>query len=165
MSLYEQMSERMYSFAARRLSPEAAKDIVSETFEVAWRKRDECPGDSDAGYGWVFTICKFKILQEDQRIRRKHHDNRFSEDYSVRPIGDLDVAEIVSESALGRAIYRQLSPTEAEVFDVAFMQNLTRKQGAAMLGITVITFNTRISRLRDRIESLLRETSDEGSIA
>ena len=161
-TLYEQMSGRIFSFAARRLSPEVAKDIVAETFEVAWRKRSEWPAEGDARAGWVFTICKNKILQESQRIRRKHHDNRFAEDYSSRAQQEADIADLVSDSLLGHAIYRQLTPSEAELFDVAFMRNVVRAEGAATLGISVIAFNTRISRLRDRIELLQRENQSGG---
>lgn len=161
-SLYEQMSGRIFSFAARRLSPEVAKDIVSETFEVAWSKRSEWPAEADARAGWVFTICKNKILQESQRVRRKHHDNRFAEDYSTRAQSEADIADLVSESMLGHTIYEQLTPSEAELFDLAFMRSLARAEGAAILGISVIAFNTRISRLRDRIESLQQEHQSRG---
>lgn len=162
-SLYEQMSGRIFSFAARRLSPEVAKDIVSETFEVAWSKRNEWPTEAEARAGWVFTICKYKILQESERRRRRHHDNRFAEDYSARAMQEADIADLVSESMLGHAIYKQLTPSEAEVFDVAFMKDVVRAEGAAILGLSVVAFNTRISRLRDRIETLQRENKSGGS--
>lgn len=161
-SLYEQMSPRIYSFAARRLSPEVAGDIVSETFEVAWSKRHEWPSESDARAGWVFTIGKNKILQESQRIRRKHHDNRFAADYATRPAVESDVAETVTEGAAGQAVYAQLTEAEAELFDIAFMRDLGRAEGAAILGLSVITFTTRVSRLRRRIESLQHASTSDG---
>lgn len=154
-SLYDLMSVRIYSFAARRLSPAAAHDIVGETFEVAWAKRFEWPEEADARAGWVFTIAKFKILQEAQRSHRKHHDNRFVADYSPRASSERDVADVVAEASVGQHVYSQLSQAETELFDVAFMQEISRPQAAAMLGLNVIAFNTRVSRLRSKIERLL----------
>ena len=163
MALYESMSPRVFSFAARRLSGEAAKDIVSETFEIAWAKRHEWPADPDARAGWLFTICKYKVLQEAQRVQRKHHDNRFTEDYSTSAVSEPDFADTVVASVEGRAIYERLSEAEAEVFDVAFMSNLSRAEGAAMLGLTANAFYVRVSRLRDRIEKLQQQHVTHGS--
>lgn len=153
-ALFEQMSGRIFSFAARRLSAQAADDTVGQTFETVWAKRDECPDDSNARIGWVFAIGRFKILQEIERQRRKHHDNRFADDYSARPAPQPDFAEVVTETALGRWIYQQLTAIERELFDVAFMLDVTREQASAMLAISVGTFNTRVSRLRSRITTL-----------
>lgn len=161
-ALFREMSGRLFSFAARRLSPDAADDAVGQTFETVWDKRSECPQDPNARIGWVFTIGRYKILQESERLRRKHHDNRFAEDYAIRPALVPDVSETVIESSLGYWVYQQLSAVDRELFDVAFMQDVTREQAAAMLAISVGTFTTRVSRLRSRIKELQRsaEASD-----
>ena len=153
-ALFREMSGRLFSFAARRLPPEAADDAVGQTFETVWDKRSECPQDPDARIGWVFTIGRYKVLQESERLRRKHHDSRFAADYAARPALTADVSETVVESELGHWIYRQLSAVERELFDVAFMQDVTRDQAAAMLAVSTATFTTRVSRLRSRISAL-----------
>jgi RNA polymerase sigma factor (sigma-70 family) len=162
-ALYEQMSSRVFSFAARRLSRQAADDTVSQTFETVWSKRDECPGNPDARVGWVFTIGRFKVLQESERQRRRHHDHRFAEDYSARPALQPDVADAVTETALGHWIYQQLTAVERELFDVAFMLDVTSEQAAAMLAVSLGTFYTRVSRLRSRITSL-QDSADTSEI-
>lgn len=155
-ALFREVSGRLFSFAARRLSPDTADDTVGQTFETVWDKRAECPQDPDARIGWVFTIGRYKILQECDRLRRKHHDNRFAEDYAARPTLVPDAADSVIETALGHWIYRQLSTADRELFDIAFMQDVTREQASAMLAISVGTFTTRVSRLRSRISELQR---------
>ncbi|VXB03718.1 RNA polymerase sigma factor [Aeromicrobium sp. 9AM] len=153
-ALYRQMSGRLFSFAARRLSPQAADDAVALTFETVWDKRDECPTDPDGRVGWVFTICRYKILQESDRFHRKHHDSRFAHDFRPRPAVTADVSDSVVESAVGHWIYQQLSALERDLFDVAFMKGVSREQASAMLSISVGTFTTRVSRLRARIKTL-----------
>lgn len=158
-ALYRELSGRLFSFAARRLPPQAADDAVSQTFETVWHKRDECPADPTARIGWVFTIGRYKVLQEAERVRRKHHDNRFAEDYPARPPVAPDVSESVVETAEGRWVYQQLSALEQELFDVAFMKDLTREEASAMLAVSSGTFTTRVSRLRSRIKALHGDAS------
>jgi RNA polymerase sigma-70 factor (ECF subfamily) len=156
-ALYQEMSGRIFSFAARRLPVHLADDIVAQTFETAWLKRRESPRDPDERMGWVFVIGRFKILHEVQRRVRKPHDHRFIDDHHGQPHWQPDVADTVVESAAGRWVYGQLTAIERDLFDVAFMRDVTREQAAAMLAITVTTFNTRISRLRSRIRVLERQ--------
>ncbi|MEG9227617.1 RNA polymerase sigma factor [Aeromicrobium sp. Sec7.5] len=159
-SLYERLSARIFSFAARQLPPEVAKDVVSETFEVAWIKSSEVPRDPDAAAAWVFGVAKNKILQAHQHKVRKHHDHRFAADFQERTRASRDTADTVTESALGRWVYRRLTANERELLDVAFIQDTERADAAAMLGLSVGAFNTRVSRLRSRINELTRLYED-----
>lgn len=156
-ALFHEMSGKLFSFAARRVSPHAAEDVVAQTFETVWKKRDECPTDPDARIGWVFAIGRIKILQESQRRHRKHHDNRFVADHGGRSRAVPDISDSVVESTTGHWIYQQLSNIERDLFDIAFMQDVTRAQAAAMLALSVGTFDTRVSRLRSRIRDLQRQ--------
>ena len=152
--LYDEVKNRLFSYAAKRLPVHAAEDIVSQTFEIVWAKRAECPTDPTARLGWAFTIGKFKIYQELDRRRRKHHDNRFVSDFNHAGPLESDVADAVGDRVVGQWVYTQLSALDRELFDVAFTRGVTRDQAAAMLDITVGTFNTRVSRLRAKLRQL-----------
>lgn len=67
-NLFTRMRDPVFNFAARRLSPDQAKDVVGETFEVAWRKRDHAPPDPTQWPAWVIGIARNKVLQEIQRV-------------------------------------------------------------------------------------------------
>ncbi len=161
-ALLQEMSGRLFSFAARRLSPQAAEDVVAQTFETVWDKRSKCPNDADARIGWVFAIGRIKIMQESDRRHRKHHDNRFAADHGQWAHSDPDVSDSVVESEVGRWIYGQLTASERDLFDIAFMRDVTRNEASSMLAISVGSFNTRVSRLRSRIRAL---HSQAGSVA
>jgi RNA polymerase sigma factor (sigma-70 family) len=163
-ALYNETSARLFAFAARRLPSHAAEDTVGQTFETVWSKRAECPADPDARIGWLFTICRYKILQEGERRRRKHHDNRFMDDYRHRPVVEHDVSDLVVESAVGQWIYGQLNAVDRDLLDVATMSDLTREQAASILSISVETYYTRVSRLRRRLKAL-REQSEAAETA
>ena len=152
--LYDLLAGRIYAFATRRLPVEAAKDVVSETFETVWRKLGQAPEDHEACVAWVYAIARFKVLQELQRVRRKHHDNRFADDFEVPPMATTDAGDVVAERQVGGLIYRSLSGSEREVFDLLFVLDATRTQVCELLQLTPGALNTRLSRLRDRIEQL-----------
>lgn len=160
-ALYDALKRPVHAFAARRVGPEAAKDVVSETFEVVWRKRDEFPGDRAAWPSWVVGIAKNKVLQELQRRTRKHHDNRFVQDWTVEPVTD-DTSHVVLDSVESQRIYRELSPAEKHLFDIAFFRDLRPSEAAAVLGISTSAFTTRVSRLRQRLRDLTSTESVPG---
>ena len=155
-SLYEKLSAKIFSYAARRLPPEVAKDVVSETFEVVWVKHLEIPHDSDAAAAWVFGVAKNKVLQANQQRTRKHHDHRFVEDYRQPENAVGDIADLVVETALGEWVYNQLNDSERALLDIAFIRDIDRGTAAAVLGLNIGAFNTRVSRLRSRIIELTR---------
>lgn len=152
--LYELLASRVYAFAVRRLPAESAKDVAAETFETVWRKSTDAPAEQEARVAWVFAIARFKVLQECQRIRRKHHDNRFIDDCVVLPETGADAGDIVVAHEVGGLIYSALREGERELFDLLFVLNATRIQVCDVLSITPGALNTRLSRLRDRIEHL-----------
>jgi RNA polymerase sigma-70 factor (ECF subfamily) len=164
MALYDEVKVRLFSFAAKRLSGHAAEDIVSQTFITVWEKRAECPEDPNSKIGWVFTIGRYKILQEVDRRRRKHHDNRFIHDFQNAGRSDGDIADVVSDRAIGSWVYSQLSALDRDLFDVAFMRDATKEQAAACLQISVGTFNTRVSRLRAKMRLLLDAAMETDSV-
>ena len=152
--LYASMAPSVFQFAVRRLSPEQAKDVVNDTFEVVWRKRRHLPVDDGAWAAWVIGIARNKVRQETARQRRREP--------AAWPPAPRDgvaegVAEAVLDSLASRDVYRQLSDDERELFDLAHLRSLTPRDGAAVLGISVSAYTTRVSRLRGRIVSLAKE--------
>lgn len=159
---YDLLAGRIYSYAVQKVRADNARDVVADTFETVWRKLAEAPTDPDACAAWIFTIAKYKVLQELQRVRRKHHDNRFMEDFADRHDQSPDAAEVVSERDLGSIIYRRLKPAERELFDLLFIVNMPREQVGTVLGVSSGALNTRLSRLRDRIEHLEQDLMPSG---
>ncbi|MET0467814.1 MAG: sigma-70 family RNA polymerase sigma factor [Aeromicrobium sp.] len=151
--VYSRLREPIFRFAIGRLSPEQAKDVVSDTFEVVWRKRRECPADPSEWPAWIVGIARKKILQEIDRVARKHHDGRFIADQStvVEAIVTADVADTVTASDAGRWVWNQLTPAERELLDLAFIDRIDRAQAARILGLTPTAYATRLTRLRQRI--------------
>jgi RNA polymerase sigma factor (sigma-70 family) len=170
--LYSSTHHQIYWFAVRRLGHDQAKEVVSATFEVAWRSRSEFPEDPSFWRAWVVGIAKNKVLQEAQRTKRKHHDNRFVADWL--PAGHEatteDAARVVVEHDQAMRVYAQLSPSEQLLFDVAFFRDLGPEGAARVLGISTTALTSRVSRLRTRLKVLhdseagSRDESDAGEV-
>lgn len=154
--LYVRLGAQIFAFAALRLSPEQAKDVVNSTFEVVWNKRLAVPSDPAQWPAWIFGIAKNQVRQEAQRVRRKHHDNRFLDEFSTQMDAPKspDIADAVAISDRGRRIWSQLTPAERNLLNIAFMRDLAKEEGATLLGITLTAYTTRVTRLRQRIASL-----------
>lgn len=159
--IYGRLRDSVFRFALGRLPPEQAKDVVSDTFEVVWRKRDESPADEREWPAWIIGIARNKVAQEVDRGVRKHHDNRFIADQSVivETVVVGDVAEIVADSASGRWVWSQLTPAERELLDIAFIDRLDRDHAAQILGVTATAYATRLTRLRKRIIHLYADST------
>lgn len=153
---YARLRTEIFRFAVGRLSPDQAKDVVHDTFEVVWRKRAESPTDPAQWPAWIVGIARNKVLQEIDRAARKHHDSRFIEDQSsiVEAAVTADVADVVVASDNGRRVLSQLTPAERELLDLAFVTRIDRDQGAKILGLTPTAYATRLTRLRQRIMRL-----------
>lgn len=159
--LYARMSQVVFSYAARRLPPEEARDVVAETFEVLWRKRNDIPLEPHAWPSWVIGIAKNKVLHEYQRTRRKHHDNRFIDDFPSHHNSDPDIADSVTSSIVGRAVWSQLSSEDQELVNLAFVRGLTSASAAAILGISTTAYTTRLTRTRQRLVALTKQASTD----
>lgn len=160
--LYRRLSGQVLRFAMRRLhSREQALDVVSDTFEVAWNKRDSISTDPAERSGFIFGIAKNKIAQEYQRAKRKHHDHRFAADFprAEQRTSTPDVADQVVEVDSARRVLHSLSDDDQELIALTFVAGLNAHDAAHMLGISVTAYTSRVSRLNQHINVLTQADS------
>lgn len=159
-ALYEHLRGPLFSYAAARLSPHAALDVVQDTFEIVWAKRHEAPSDFGKQSAWCFGIARNKILQEHQRVHRKHHDNRFLEDVGNPDSAEDDVSDAVVEAMTGKVVWRSLSGEDRRFLLLVASTDLSGAEMAATLDISHVAFRRRVSRLRERIAAGRRVAED-----
>jgi len=132
--LYRRHIDRVYAFAARRLSDrEAAEEATQEIFARALAGLPRCRDDA-AFAGWLFAIARH-VVHEQYRARR----------YATEPLADAidpeDSAPTPEEHALRgegadelrAARERCLTAKERELFDL-LLADLTDIEIAAALG-------------------------------
>ena len=111
--LYNQLHRHLFRYAKARLhAVEAAQDVVSETFRIAWEKRHAVKLEARSAPAYVMGIGKKVILRQIQE-RQRHPEDAYEDarlHSLVSPSGD--VAEMVVEVRRGQSIHQQLSPSD-----------------------------------------------------
>ncbi|PZS20913.1 MAG: hypothetical protein DLM57_00185 [Pseudonocardiales bacterium] len=149
-------------FASRRVGPDAAPDIVSNTFLIAWRRLDEVP--TETSRAWLFRTARHVIANEVRgRRRRELLGARLGLD--AEPI-ERDPSAAVTERLRIRAVLDRLSPQDQEVLRLVEWDRLTIAEGAQVMGCTRAAFKVRLLRARRRCAAaLLAEQPSQATVA
>lgn len=162
---YEALFRRNYVAVhawVRRAWPAVDSDeVLSRTFEVAWRRLDQVPADAERG--WLIAVARNCALNWIRSDRRR----------TIR-LGSLDAgearlsAELFDESvpAATRAALQRgfgsLSAKDREVLLLSAWGGLTGADLGAALGVSAGAAAVRLHRARIRLnEAFAREGSDQ----
>lgn len=154
--LFERHARVIGAFAARRVGVDAAEDILSETFLVAFRRRADFDSTWASAKPWLLGIAS--------RIIKKHHAQEAAQWRSVA--ASISRGEHTSDGAIdaagGRAdasaAVRALAPRIAalaardrETLLLYAWGDLTYEEIAVALGVPVGTVRSRLSRVRRKL--------------
>jgi RNA polymerase sigma-70 factor (ECF subfamily) len=140
-------------FAMRRCaSASDAADVASETFLVAWRRRDELPPEPETRL-WLFGVAR-RVLANQQRggVRRDRLGARFREHFAMVV---SDQAEAVVVDVALRQAMAKLGPADREVITLSVWEELEPREIAVLLGVSSEVVRTRLRRARARLRDLL----------
>jgi RNA polymerase sigma-70 factor (ECF subfamily) len=149
--LYQEHAGSVLAFARRRVAPADADDVVAEVFLAAWRRWDELPRDPLA---WLLGIARGALANRRRGEARASalHD-RLRGDRSAAPseigYGSL---EVNLAEALG-----ELSAGDQELLLLVAWEGLSRRQIAAVLGVSPGTAAVRLHRARVRLVRALAD--------
>jgi len=136
-------------YVLRRTDPEEAKDVMAETFTVAWRRLEQVP-DGDGALPWLLATAR-KLLAN----RRRAAANRSRE----LPAGLRAVVPDHADDVLGTAslvaAFNRLAVADREALGLVAWDDLRPAEAAAVLGISSATFSVRLHRARRRLAALL----------
>jgi RNA polymerase sigma-70 factor (ECF subfamily) len=152
-TLYRQHVQVVLRYALSRVRGEQAKDVVAETFLVAWRRLDEVPDEPTA---WLLGVAR-KVIATQSRgeARRLALGARLAlmaDDCSA----DSDAGEQVADRLSVLAAFRDLSSPDQEILCLIAWDGLSREQASEVLGLTRLSFAVRLHRARRRFASRLQ---------
>jgi RNA polymerase sigma-70 factor (ECF subfamily) len=159
-ALFDRHAASIYRYVTRRLGPDAADDIVAETFLTAFRRRDHYDtAHPDAG-PWLYGIAT-RLIGRHRRdeVRFFRAIARTGTDPAAEPVADR-----ATERAAARALRRQLADAMASLSpvhrDVLLLtaSGLGYQEVADALGIAVGTVSSRLVRARRRVRASLGPT-------
>lgn len=160
-ALYDALSSDIYRFARRRiLSDDIAEDIVSETFLIIWRKRDDHPAAEVSVRAWAFGIAANLVRRHWRTAARGQRAlNRLQASTDAEPsTGDpaIDVSTSIDRAQEVRAVRVALSRLPNAMADLLVMRawdELEYAEIAHVLECPIGTVRSRLARARTRLES------------
>jgi RNA polymerase sigma-70 factor, ECF subfamily len=151
--LFEELFRKAYpavrGYALRRTSPEAAHDVVAETFLVAWRRFEDVPEDA---LPWLFGVAR-RVLANQRRTSGRGEG--LEQGLAARAPRPDDLEEGVAESDVVRAALARLSERDREALMLVAWHGLSGKRAARAAGCTRTAFDVRLHRARRRLAAQL----------
>lgn len=140
-------------YAVHQVGADLADDVVSDTFAVVWRRREELPGAVDEQRAWVFGVAHLTVKAVARRRRRGLTVVRAEAHEARRVVADH--ADLVAGEDLVDRLLAALPPREREAMELTVWVGLSPAQTARALGCTVSAVSTRLTRARKRLGPLL----------
>lgn len=134
-----------------------AEDVAQETFVVAWRKLQGFELAGDSLLPWLSTICRF---QAANRMRAQRRD-RLNSTELVEVADTVDVEDQVLRRDLAQRILaevRGMSELDQRIFLLCTTEGYAYQAAADELGIAHGVVRNRLSRIRTKVRSSLKET-------
>jgi RNA polymerase sigma factor (sigma-70 family) len=156
--LFRRHAPHIQRYVTRRLGPDAADDIVAETFLLAFRHRDRYDQDRADARPWLYGICTNLIGRHRRaEVRQYRALAKTGTDPVTESFTDR-VDERVSAGMASREIAAALARLSAELRDtllLAAWSDLSYEEIATALGVPVGTVRSRLNRARSKLRKTL----------
>lgn len=139
------------AYALRRAAPDAAPDVVAETFLVAWRRLEDVPDDA---LPWLYATARRVLANQ-----RRSADRSAALEARIAAAGPraapIDAAERVADADLMRIALGRLSERSREALALVAWEGLSTERAARVAGCSKAAFAVRLHRARERLSSEL----------
>ena len=156
--LVNEHSRSIYRYVMRRLSDRSScEDVVSETFLIAWRRRDQLPS-RDRELAWLYAIA-FRVISNQRRSRDRR--NRLTVRMALERDGnDIETNDDSLEIESIMNVVKYLRSDERVLLEHVYWERLTYREIAGILGASENAVGIRINRAKRKLKLLLDENSD-----
>jgi RNA polymerase sigma factor (sigma-70 family) len=157
-TLYEMARPRIIAYALRRAaSPEEAADVVSETFEIAWRRLEDVPVSPD-DLLWLYVTARHVLANSGRRLHRRGK-------LATRLAEGLRAVDVVDDPAdeaglLALSCLRSLPAGDRELLMLTAWEGLTSTEVGRVLGCSPTAARIRIHRARARLEAEMTQNGE-----
>jgi RNA polymerase sigma factor (sigma-70 family) len=160
-SLFDRHAPHIHRYLARRVGPQAADDLVAETFLVAFGKRAGYDPRFRDARPWLYGIATNLVGQHRRdevrqfRLRLSAGPAPVQNDDSERAVVNLTAQAM--RPALGKAL-AALAKADRDVLLLIAWEQLSYEEVARALAIPVGTVRSRLHRARTKIRKALEST-------
>lgn len=149
--------DAVHAYAARRVGPELARDVVADTFRIALEQYDRYDASAGTERMWLFGIATNLLHRHWRTEERRLRASRAAGGRAAAPFDPLvQVEERVDASrdvdALVDAL-DALDPGDRDVLVLTVWQELNSVEVGAVLGIPAGTVRSRLNRIRRQLHA------------
>ena len=165
--LFRRHAASISRYVTRRLGPDAAEDIVAETFLAAFRQRGSYDLNRPDARPWLYGIAG--------NLVRRHHRDEVRQLRALERTGTDPVAESFADrldarltaDAASRAVAAAIASLNSGQRDVVLLvtwAELSYDQVAEALGVPAGTVRSRMNRARTRLRAALSDVHSAGTL-
>jgi RNA polymerase sigma-70 factor, ECF subfamily len=153
--LFRDHADAVLAYAARRIDPDLAQEVVADTFLVAWRRLADVP---DPALPWLLGVAR-RVLANERRSSRRGQALtlrlvREPRRHSNEPTDEVD-ERLSAQAALGL-----LSPREREAIELLAWEGLSTAEAAEVVGCSRRVLAVRVYRARRRLRTYVQESRE-----
>jgi RNA polymerase sigma-70 factor (ECF subfamily) len=153
----------IHGYAAKRLGPDAAADVASQTFLEAFRRRDRYDPSRAAVRTWLYGIATNLIAKHRRSEVRALRARERLGPGGTGGEGHADAvdARVSAQGLRGRlaGAIAALSAGERDVLLLVALAELSHEEVAAALDVPYGTVGSRLSRARKKVREALGGTN------
>jgi RNA polymerase sigma factor (sigma-70 family) len=156
--LFDRHVSEIHRYAARRLSPQAAGDIVSEVFLAAFRNRGRYDLSRVDARPWLYGISANVISNQLRTDGRRARAMAATAAQRPAELPVDEIAERITAAQLGPRLFSvldKLSADDRELVLLVAWAELTYHEVAQALEIPLGTVRSRLHRIRIKIRRSL----------
>jgi RNA polymerase sigma-70 factor (ECF subfamily) len=149
--LFDLHFHQVLGFAMRRSNRRVdAEDVVAEVFTTAWRRLDDVPA-GHATKTWLYAVARRVLANQRRGAARR---NRLIERLHREPDAPVDADPALGDGPMATA-FAGLKAADREVLGLAYWEDLSPAEIAAVLGISTSTARVKVHRARKRLAEQL----------
>ena len=139
------------AYALRRAAPDAAQDVVADTFLVAWRRLEDVPEDA---LPWLYGVAR-RVLANQRRSAARTAALELRVAGATVPSGSGDLGEDVADAELLRLALGRVPEKGREALMLVAWDGLSGARAARAAGCSKAAFAVRVHRARARLAAEL----------
>ncbi|MCU7724393.1 RNA polymerase sigma factor [Actinoplanes sp. KI2] len=159
-AIFDRHYRNIYAYVARRLGPDLAEDVASETFLTAFDRRHGYDLDRGDARPWLFGIASNLVARHVRAESRRYRalarasgqESGAADGHADAVAGRLDAAAV--RGRLAEALRLLPEPVRAVLLLVAWA-GLSQQEAAEALGIPAGTARSRLHRARQEMRKAL----------
>lgn len=150
--LYRENFERVAAYLLSRADRGLAEDALGRTFEIAWRRLADVPGEP---LPWLLGVARRALA--DLRRGQDRHDALIERIAGTLGEAGKDHAETLTARGRVLAALQSLTESQREVLLLVAWEGLSQREAAAALGCSRGAVALRLHRARARIKAASAE--------